>query len=105
MMKLATFDIFDTTLLRKCGSPEVVQPIVAHRLFPTDRCRREAFLAWRLTANGNAITSIYASAEEAGFDSYSTDSLMQAELNVEAEMLTANPTSQNQGLSQARICY
>lgn len=37
MMKLATFDIFDTTLLRKCGSPEVVQPIVAHRLFPTDR--------------------------------------------------------------------
>jgi Predicted hydrolase (HAD superfamily) len=93
-MKLATFDIFDTTLLRKCGSPEVVQPIVAHRLFPTDRCRREAFLAWRLTANGNAITSIYASAEEAGFDSYSTDSLMQAELNVEAEMLTANPMVQ-----------
>ena len=94
-MRLATFDIFDTVLLRKCGNPEVVLPILAQRLYPKDRYRREAFLIWRHTVKGETFEAMYASAIGAGLDGYSTDELMQMELKVEAEMLMANPMMQD----------
>ena len=36
-MKLASFDIFDTTLIRKCGKPENIFYLLAHKLYPNDK--------------------------------------------------------------------
>ena len=46
-MKLASFDIFDTTLIRKCGNPENIFYLLAHKLYPTDDAKGADFLQWR----------------------------------------------------------
>ncbi|WP_295937763.1 hypothetical protein [uncultured Alistipes sp.] len=46
-MRLASFDIFDTVLIRKCGRPATVFHLLARRLFPNDDARRREFIAWR----------------------------------------------------------
>ena len=50
-MKLASFDIFDTTLLRSCGKPEAVFHLLAERLFPNDKDLREAFDVWQISGH------------------------------------------------------
>lgn len=38
-MKLVSFDIFDTTLVRKCGAPENIFYLLANRIFgSSDKC-------------------------------------------------------------------
>ncbi len=110
-MKLASFDIFDTTLVRKCGQPENVFYLLAHRLYPSDAVMREAFLLWRRQAERVARTAmpgkeltlhdIYAHVEKQGFVGYTPEALMAAEKTVEAEQLVANPAVKSQ-LSQLR---
>lgn len=100
-MKLASFDIFDTTLIRKCGKPENVFYILAHKLYPSDRAKREDFLLWRKGAESEArrqapgkdvtIDDIYRSEKLKGFDEYSKKKLIEAEKDVEAEQLIVNP--------------
>lgn len=100
-MKLASFDIFDTTLIRKCGNPENIFYILAHKLYPNDKAKREDFLLWRKGAESEArrsspgkdvtIEDIYASDELKGFDEYTTVQLIEAEKSIEAENLIANP--------------
>ena len=100
-MKLASFDIFDTTLIRKCGKPGNIFYILAHRLYPNDKAKREDFLLWRMGAESEArrrapgkdvtIEEIYNSEEIAGFAEYTTAQLIEAEKSIEAEQLTANP--------------
>ena len=100
-MKLASFDIFDTTLIRKCGKPENIFYLLAHRLYPTDSAKREDFFLWRKRAEGEArrkalgndvtIEDIYSSDELKGFDEYDKKELVEAEKSVEAEQLIANP--------------
>ena len=46
-MKLASFDIFDTTLIRRCGKPENVFCLMAERLYPGDKVARDRFVEWR----------------------------------------------------------
>ena len=53
-MKLASFDIFDTTLIRKCGKPGNIFYILAHNLYPNDKAKREDFLLWRKGAESEA---------------------------------------------------
>lgn len=110
-MKLASFDIFDTSLIRKCGQPENVFYLLAHRLYPSDAAMREAFLLWRRQAErvarasmpGKELTlhDIYAHVEKQGFVGYTPEALMAAEKTVEAEQLVANPAVKSQ-LSQLR---
>lgn len=110
-MKLASFDIFDTTLIRKCGQPENVFYLLAHRLYPSDAAMREAFLLWRRQAEREAcaampgkeltLQDIYAQVEKQGFVGYTAEALMAAEKTVEAEQLVANPAVKSQ-LSQLR---
>lgn len=110
-MKLASFDIFDTTLVRKCGQPENVFYLLAHRLYPSDAAMREAFLLWRRQAErvaraampGKELTlhDIYAHVEKQGFVGYTPAELLAAEKSVEAEQLVANPAVKSQ-LSQLR---
>ena len=104
-MKLASFDIFDTTLIRKCGNPGNIFYILAHKLYPNDKAKREDFLFWRKGAESEArrrapgkdvtIEEIYNSEEIAGFAEYTTAQLIEAEKCIEAENLTANPAIRN----------
>ncbi len=100
-MKLASFDIFDTTLIRKCGKPGNIFYILAHKLYPNDKAKRDDFLLWRKSAESEArrrapgkdvtIEEIYNSEEIAGFAEYTPAQLIEAEKCVEAENLIANP--------------
>lgn len=100
-MILASFDIFDTTLIRKCGKPENVFYILAHKLYPTDKAKREDFLLWRKGAESEArrrmpgkdvtIDDIYSSNELKGFDEYSKNELIETEKSIEGENLITNP--------------
>ena len=100
-MKLASFDIFDTTLIRKCGKPENIFYILAHKLYPNDIAKREDFLLWRKGAENTArmrvpgkdvtIEDIYCSDELEGFAEYSPTQFIEAEKEVESENLIANP--------------
>ena len=104
-MKLASFDIFDTTLIRKCGKPGNIFYLIAHHLYPGDKAKRDDFLLWRKGAESEArkrvhgkdvtIEDIYSSDELDGFDEYSKDELISAEIAVEAEQLIANPAIRN----------
>ena len=94
-MKLASFDIFDTTLIRKCGKPENIFYLLAHKLYPTDSVKREDFLLWRRDAEryaarirpGKEITM----EDIESFNEYSREELIAAEKSVEVENLIANP--------------
>lgn len=100
-MKLASFDIFDTTLIRKCGNPGNIFYILAHKLYPNDKAKRDDFLLWRKGAESEArkrapgkdvtIEEIYNSEEIAGFAEYTSAQLIEAEKCIEAENLIANP--------------
>ncbi len=46
-MKLASFDIFDTTLIRRCGKPENIFYLMAERLYPNDKVAQDGFVEWR----------------------------------------------------------
>lgn len=100
-MKLASFDIFDTALIRKCGEPENIFYLLAYRLYPNDVAKREDFLLWRTKAEGNAtgrcsrevtLSDIYANPDLDGFNEYSKKYLITTEKEVEADNLTANLT-------------
>lgn len=100
-MKLASFDIFDTTLIRRCGKPENIFYLLAERLYPQDTVLREEFLVWRrhierrvvLPAGRNEVSlgDLYRQAE---FPGYTSQELIEAELAVESAELTVNPTVQ-----------
>ena len=104
-MRLASFDIFDTTLIRKCGKPGNIFYILAHKLYPGDKAKREDFLLWRKGAESEArrsnpgkdvtIDDIYNSDELQGFGEYTPTQLIEAEKSIEAENLIANPEINN----------
>ncbi len=101
-MKLASFDIFDTILIRRCGCPEMIFYLLAQHLYPTDKARRDDFLVWRKQAEGEAqnrignnkevtIEDIYTSPRLIAFSSeYSTKELKQAEMEIESGQLISN---------------
>lgn len=98
-MKLASFDIFDTALIRRCGKPENIFYLLSHRLYPDDVAKQEDFLLWRIKAERAAIdryrhevmlTDIYDDPDLDGFNEYSKDELVAIEKEVEADNLIAN---------------
>lgn len=98
-MKLASFDIFDTVLIRKCGRPDNVFWLLAKKLFPDNEAMQVEFAKWRINRNGGAIKdknytlkdvySLSAGAEEP-FSNYSTDDLVKAEIDEESNVLKRN---------------
>lgn len=91
-MRLATFDIFDTTLVRRCGEPGVVAHLVAHRLWPKDEMRRTEYLNLRRqAAHGETLAEIYSQSGFGNVPEYTAEEIMDSELTVEAEQLTVNP--------------
>ncbi len=100
-MRLASFDIFDTALVRRCGMPGAVFELVALRLWPGDEVRRDEFVNLRRQAEarcgGNAtLADIYAVDGMGCFPEYSATEMMQAEMDVESDMLKVNPATRNE---------
>lgn len=100
-MKLASFDIFDTTLIRKCGSPENVFYLLAKRLYPDNIAKRDDFYLWRCNAEWHAmkvkggqnvtIADIYGGIDVQAFSEYSSEELIALEKSVEKDNLMVNP--------------
>lgn len=100
-MKLATFDIFDTALIRKCGSPSAVFDLAARRLWPEDEGRRCEFVNLRMQqvrrhGRDATLADIYSAAGMAGFPEYGAEMLAKAEMETESGMLTVNPRVREQ---------
>lgn len=93
-MRLASFDIFDTTLLRRCGQPEEVWYRLASRLFPKEDDLQKAFVSWRKRAVGDTLADIYANIDSAflSFAGKGVEEMMLEEEAVEEDMLIPNPT-------------
>ncbi len=101
-MKLASFDIFDTTLIRKCGLPENVFYLLAHRLFPEDAAKQADFLLWRKGAEARArkrraeqevtLADIYEDEALAAYGPDESSDFQEAERAVEAATLVALPS-------------
>ena len=100
-MKLASFDIFDTTLIRRCGKGEVFEQL-AEKLYPENRDLKEAFLHWREQAGKMAaakrpekdatLQNIYETIDKESFKEHNIHEMMEEEKAMEAEMLIANPS-------------
>lgn len=100
-MTLASFDIFDTVLIRKCGKPANIFYLLAHRLYPKQEGKREDFIIQRIKAEGIAIqelkkhdlrlSDIYSITIWNSFPEYSPAQLIEAEKETESENLIANP--------------
>lgn len=100
-MKLASFDIFDTVLIRKCGDPRNIFYLSAKKLYPDTASRREDFFLWRCHAEQEAVirtrsknptlADIYNDQNLAGFSEYTPEQLMLAEKQTEKENLVVNP--------------
>ena len=100
-MNLASFDIFDTVLVRKCGRPENIFYLLAHRLYPGNEAKRECFIAWRKMAERLVtphaqereitIADIYRAKGAESFCEYTPAELIEAEKETESDNLTANP--------------
>lgn len=100
-MNLASFDIFDTVLIRNCGKPANIFYLLAHKLYPKQEGKREDFIIQRIKAEGIAIqelkkhdlrlSDIYSTTIWNSFPEYSSAQLIDAEKEIEADNLTANP--------------
>lgn len=92
-MQLASFDIFDTTLLRRCG-PEAVWNALAENLFPEEMDLQEAFVVWRKNAQGETLEEKYDGIDSSFlyFSGIDKKGMMQAEEAVERAMLILNPS-------------
>ncbi|MBR5824614.1 MAG: hypothetical protein IKY67_10795 [Paludibacteraceae bacterium] len=55
-MKLASFDIFDTALIRRCGKPENIFYLMAERLYPGDEGKQREFVEWRKKQPGVIVS-------------------------------------------------
>lgn len=104
-MKLASFDIFDTVLIRKCGRPENIFHLLAGQLYPDNVARREAFVHHRMQANGQVVkqrgcvevtlAQICEVVYEKGFAEYTSHNLEEAEKRIERENLITYPDIQS----------
>lgn len=88
-MKLATFDIFDTTLIRLCGTPDLVFELLGRRLYPDNKDKQEVFINWRMNARGENIWDIYKNCPF--LENVNIDFFVKTEMEVEEEMLVPNP--------------
>lgn len=97
-MTLSSFDIFDTTLIRKCGKPENVVYSLARKLYPKDFRKQDEFTLWRnrvpkeIAKNGEyTLEDVYSSNGVEAFTEYTISELKKLEMSVEEELLFGNP--------------
>lgn len=93
---LASFDVFDTILYRKCGQAENVFALLALRLFPNDKHKREMFFLWRNSIphrmkreekDYRTLFEIYQDKDIPFFPEYTPLQILQLELEIEYNIL------------------
>lgn len=96
-MKLASFDIFDTVLIRECGRADNVFWLLARNIYPDDGIKQVEFAKWRIDRNHDTtldknytIEDVYDTPYIEGFGEYSVDELINRELDIESNQLTKN---------------
>ena len=99
-MKIASFDIIDTTLIRKCGRPENVFHIMGRHLYPYNEGKQNSFYMWRLNAEQKAIKhfnkdnlnicEIYSTYEQVCGRDFNTRYLEELEQQIESQQLVHN---------------
>lgn len=99
-MNIASFDIIDTALLRKCGSSDNIFFLLSKRLFPDDARLQQGFYHWRLSAesrtnlllnrNNLSLEEIYTNFEDNHFPNISKETVIQMELDIEKDNLIPN---------------
>ena len=99
-MKVASFDIFDTTLIRKCGRPSNIFYILSKYLFPDNVDHQKSFYNWRLNAeqeiknrlsrNNPQIEDIYSSFNKLMVSEYLAKDVIEKEKEIESQMLVSN---------------
>lgn len=97
MMKLASFDIFDTVLIRTCGRPDNVFWLLAQKLFPDDMDKQVEFAKWRIDRNAGAINNpnynlqdVYADQEVKAFKGSGSSQFVKSEEKLESDVLRRN---------------
>jgi FMN phosphatase YigB (HAD superfamily) len=98
-MKLASFDIFDTTLLRRCGLPSLIFYQLARQIF-NDKSKQDEFVCWRSAAESKVRLSkgikdctfedIYSTCDIDTLD-YTPQDIADKELEIEESNLRPNP--------------
>ena len=96
-MKLVSFDIFDTTLIRRCGQPEGVWKRMGDLLYDGKLDVAQAFYTWRKQACGETLSEIYALMDSSFANLAHKDAsyFPLLECEVEKSMLIANPLVKN----------
>lgn len=92
-MKLASFDIFDTTLIRKCGVPENIFYLLSKHLYPENPVLQNSFFLWRREAEKKAmfrfchsnlnLAQIYQEFDSLSFPEWNIDNLIEEEIKTE----------------------
>ena len=96
-MILSSFDIFDTTLIRKCGRPENVYKLLAAELFPDDIQMQFRFVCWRCynhhsyAYNPNyTLNDVYEECNSEIWKGLTKECVMSREYMIESSLLTSN---------------
>ncbi|MCR8883421.1 hypothetical protein [Phocaeicola plebeius] len=98
-MKLASFDIFDTTLVRKCGSPDNIFYLLSKRIYPRNQALQNSFFQWRKEAEQKAmirlknnylrLEDIYTEFDTVSFPEWDVEQLIAMETEIELTELIA----------------
>ena len=99
-LKLVSFDIFDTTLIRKCGVPNNIFYILSKVLFPDNFALQNDFYNWRIHAEELYYMSnttkeadlflLYELLPNHLCHFYKANEIAEMEMNIEFENLVAN---------------
>ena len=96
-IKLASYDIFDTTLIRKCGSAQNIFYILSKKLFPDDISLASDFFVWRSNAESkinphkeHTIEDIYQALPAIFNRFYPKEDIILKEKDVESDNLIVN---------------
>ncbi len=99
-MKIASFDIFDTTLIRKCGRPENVFYIMGRYLYPDHSGKQVSYYMWRINAEQKAcvllnkqnpsLSDIYSLYNQECKDDFDKKYLESIEEQIESQQLIYN---------------
>lgn len=94
---LASYDIFDTTLIRKCGDAQNIFYILSKKLFPQNTALATDFYVWRSNVEScmssqkeHTIEEIYNSLPDSISYHYSIKEIIELEKEVEADNLIVN---------------
>ena len=96
---MKSFDIFDTVLIRKCGSAENLFYLLANKLYNQDESQRDAFFHWRCNAEDEAkkifnrepsLKDIYSIFDRESFKDIDPKIIILLELELEKENLIPN---------------